>query len=135
MSGRANRLLLEDPPDEGRRPAVTGLRPDVVFVVTGAVWRDFVALRARWDEPLCLGFDQDCAARIRQAARAGDPDRARHWRAVRDLAACYGVSWVSAVEVDGDLVREAPRQPCFDYPADNRLKRVVLASDTAAVFG
>ena len=127
--------LLSDPVmEDGPRPAVAGLRPDVVFVVTGPVWRDFEALRARWEEPLCLGFDQDCAARIRQAVREGDPERARHWRAVRDLAACYGVSWVSAVEVDGELLREAPRQPCFDYPPDDRLNRVVLASDTAA-FG
>lgn len=130
-----DQLLVLDLPETGRRPVVTGLRPDVVFVVTGAVWRDFAILRERWEEPLSLGFERDCLFRIREASHDGDADLARHWRAVRELAACYGVSWVSAVEIDGELVREAELQSCFVYPADDRLNRVVLAAAVDGVFG
>jgi hypothetical protein len=109
---------------------MSDLRPDVAFVVSDAVWRDFVALRARWGgEPLSAGFQDDCVARIRQAIRAGDQAAARHWRRVKSLGRQYGRSWVSAVEVDGAVIRETRKFHVLRYPEDERLVRVFIDAE------
>ena len=54
------------------------LRPDIVFVVSGAVWRDYEALRDKWDHPLCVGLRDECVDRIRQAMQDGANDHAAH---------------------------------------------------------
>lgn len=102
------------------------LRPDIVFVVSGAVWLDYEALRDRWDHPLCIGLRDECIDRIRQAMKDGANDQAAHWKAVGDLARQYGTSWVSAVEVDGKLFRETPKLEPLIYPADDRLERILI---------
>ncbi|MFN4212202.1 MAG: hypothetical protein ACK4G5_16665, partial [Devosia sp.] len=60
------------------------------------------------------------------AIRAGDTAKAAHWRAVRDLATQYGLSWISAVEVDGTLIQEEPEHSIFRYPPLSQRKRVVI---------
>lgn len=104
------------------------LRPDVVFVIDGDVWRDFQALRARWVEPLCNGFRDECIWRTRQAIRAGDPAAAAHWQKVMHFSEAYGLSWVSAVEIDGEMIREEPKFSVMRYPEDDELIRVVIAA-------
>lgn len=106
---------------------MSDLRPEVAFVVSAAVWRDFVALRARWEsEPLSAGFQGECVANIRRAIRHGDQAAARHWREVQSLGRQYGRSWVSAVEVDGAVIRETRKFHVLRYPEDERLLRVVI---------
>lgn len=107
---------------------MTDLRPDLVFVVSGDVWRDFRRLRDEWGDALCNGFDDACVRNIRAAIKAGDPARARHWKTIKSFGETYGLSWVSAVEVDGELIREHPKSPALRYPADAALTRVVIAA-------
>ncbi|SHM06321.1 hypothetical protein [Roseibium suaedae] len=105
---------------------MSDLRPDVIFVIDGAVWRDFQELRERWEEPLCIGLRDECVRNIRSAIRAGKPDVATHWLRVQKFALAYGLSWVSAVEVDGILIRESPKMCVLRYPEDRDLKRVPI---------
>ena len=102
------------------------LRPDLVFVITGDVWRDFCLLRDAWGEPLCNGFSDECITHIRRAIRAGDPARAAHWKAVREFSTQYGLSWVSAIEVDGELIAEEPEHGVLRYPPMAERKRVII---------
>src|SRR3546814_266470 len=102
------------------------LRPDVVYVVDAAVWRDFQGLREQWDTANCVGFHDECVWRTRQAIKSGEPELAAHWQKVKRLAEEYGVSWVSAVEVDGELIREEPKSPVLRYPEDSALKRITI---------
>jgi len=106
---------------------MSDLRPDLVFVVSGDVWRDFKRLREAWGDALCNGFDDACARNIRAAVNTNDPARARHWETVRTFGTEYGLSWVSAVEVDGELMREHPKYPVLRYPDDGDLTRIKLA--------
>lgn len=101
-------------------------RPDVIFVVSGEIWRDFCALREAWGHPLTVGLSDECITYVRRAIRAGDTAKAAHWRAVRDLATQYGLSWISAVEVDGTLIQEEPEHSIFRYPPLSKRKRVVI---------
>lgn len=103
------------------------LGPDLVFVVSGDVWRDFKRLREETGDALCNGFDDACVRNIRAAIKAGDPAQARHWKTVKTFGTEYGLSWVSAVEVDGELIREHPKYPVLRYPDDGDLARVVVA--------
>jgi hypothetical protein len=106
---------------------MSDLRPDVAFVVSASVWRDFQALRAAWEgEPLSAGFQDECVKRIRQAIRRGDQRAARHWRSVQSLGRQYGRSWVSAVEVEGALIRETRKFHVLRYPDDDRLVRIFI---------
>lgn len=104
------------------------LRPDLVFVVSGAVWRDFLALREETGDALCNGFLWACRQRINAAQAAGDEEATHHWTCVLSLATQYGLSFVSAVEVDGELIREQPKHSVFRYPDDQQLKRVVIGT-------
>mgnify|MGYP003643056134 FL=1 len=83
-------------------------------------------MREAWGEPLCKGFSDECITYIRQAIKAGDPDRAVHWKAVREFATQYGLSWVSAIEVDGELIQEAEESSALRYPPLPERKRVVI---------
>src|SRR5690606_4724072 len=104
------------------------LRPDLVFVVSGDVWRDFLRLRHETGDALCNGFDDACVGNIRAAIRAGDPEQARHWKTVKTFGEAYGVSWASAVEVDGNLIREHPKSDALRYPDDAELTRVFFTA-------
>lgn len=110
------------------------LRPDLVFVVSGAVWRDFLDLREETGDALCNRFLWSCRARIDAALEAGDEEAAHHWTCVLSLATQYGLSFVSAVEVDGELIREQPKHSAFRYPDDHELKRVVIGTMAAHVI-
>jgi len=101
-------------------------RPDLAFVVTAEVWRDFLRVREETGDALCNAFAEACVRNAQTAIRAGDTDGARHWLAVRTLGEQYGVSWVSAVEVDGELIREHPKFEVLRYPNDRDLKRVMI---------
>lgn len=104
------------------------LRPDLVFVVSGEVWRDFCIMREAWGSPLAYGLSEECIFYVRNAIKAGDPNKAAHWKAVRDLCREYGVSWISAVEVDGELIQEeleANHSAIFFPPIAER-KRVII---------
>ncbi|MDZ7601662.1 MAG: hypothetical protein U1A06_09850 [Hoeflea sp.] len=105
------------------------LRPDVVFVIYGDLWRDFLALRDTCGDALTKRFYEDCVWRTRQAIRAGDPALALHWQRVRRFAEAYSISWVSAVEVDGHLIREVPKFSALRYPEDDALKRIEIGSE------
>ena len=107
------------------------LRPDLVFVIDGALWRDFLALRDECGDALTNRFYEECVWRTRRAIRAADPKLALHWQRVRRFAEAYSVSWVSAVEVDGELIREAPKSSALRYPADDALKRIEIGSERA----
>ena len=107
---------------------MTDLRPDLVFVVSGDVWRDFKRLREETGDALCNGFDAACVRNIRVAIKAGDPAQARHWKMVKSFGEAYGLSWVSAVEVEGELIREHPKSPALRYPDDAELTRVVIGA-------
>lgn len=102
------------------------LRPDLVFAITAEVWREFCIMREAWGEPLCKGFSDECITYIRQAIRAGDPAKAAHWKAVREFATQYGLSWVSAIEVDGVLIQEQEESSALRYPPLADRKRVVI---------
>lgn len=104
------------------------LRPDLAFVVSGAVWHDFLALREKTGDALCNGFLWACREHIDAAQAAGDDDMAHHWTCVLSLATQYGLSFVSAVEVDGELIREQPKYSAFCYPDDHKLKRIVIGT-------
>ncbi|MBJ2153097.1 MULTISPECIES: hypothetical protein [Paracoccaceae] len=101
-------------------------RPDLVFVVTGEVWLEFLRVREETGDALCLGFLQTCEAHMKEAEDAGDDERLWHWRAVMSLGCQYGLSFVSAVEVDGEVMREMEKTPIFTYPNDADLTRVVI---------
>ncbi len=106
------------------------LRPDVVFVIDGSLWRDFLALRDdECGDALTNRFYEECVWRTRRAIRAGDPKLALHWRRVRRFAEACSVSWVSAVEVDGELIREVPEilPPCA-IREDNALERIEIGA-------
>ena len=105
------------------------LRPDVVFVIDGALWRDFLALRDECGDALTNRFYEECVWRTRRAIRAGDPKLALHWQRVRRFAEAYSVSWVSAVEVDGELIREVPKSPVLRYPEDDALERIEIGTE------
>ena len=105
------------------------LRPDVVFVIDGALWRDFLALRDECGDALANRFYEECVWRTRRAIRAGDPKLALHWQRVRRFAEAYSVSWVSAVEVDGELIREVPKSPVLRYPEDDALERIEIGTE------
>lgn len=106
--------------------AMRDLRPDLVFVITGDVWREFCILRAAWEEPLCVGFSDECITYLRRAIKAGDPAGAAHWKAVREFAIQYGLSWVSAIEVDGEIIQECDESSALRYPPLAERKRVVI---------
>ncbi len=101
-------------------------RPDLVFVVTGEVWREFLRVREETGDALCLGFLRTCEAHMKDAEDAGDDERLWHWRAVMSLSCQYGLSFISAVEVDGEIIREMEKAPIFTYPDDADLTRVVI---------
>ena len=105
---------------------MSDLRPDVVFVIDGNLWRDFLALRDQCGDALTNRFYEVCVWRTRRAIRAGEPEQALHWQRVRRFAEAYSVSWVSAVEVDGELIREAPKFSALRYPGDDALKRIEI---------
>lgn len=105
---------------------MSDLRPDIVFVVSGDVWRDFCALRDQWGHSLAKGLVDACVGSIRQAIKDGDPATAAHWKAVRELAIRYGVSWVSAVEVDGVVIQEEGELSALRHPPLLERKRVVI---------
>lgn len=105
---------------------MSDLRPDLVFVVTGEVWRDFCTMREAWGHPLANGLVDECVVSIRRAIKAGDPAKAAHWKAVREFAIQYGLSWVSAVEVDGELIQEEEESSVLRYPPLPDRKRVVI---------
>ena len=108
------------------RPAgpMSDLRPDVVYVIDGALWRDFLALRDECGDALTNRFYDECVWRTRRAIRAGEPELALHWQRIRRFAEAYSVSWVSAVEVDGELIREEPKSSALRYPEDDALERI-----------
>lgn len=108
-------------------------RPDLAFVVTGAVWQDFLRVREETGDALCLGFLRTCEANIKEAEDAGDNERARHWQAVQNLAYHYGISFISAVEVDGRIIRECEKFSLWDYPDDAELTRMVIDADAVYV--
>ena len=101
-------------------------RPDLAFVVTGEVWREFLRLREETGDALCLGFLRTCEANMKQAEDAGDDERLWHWRAVMSLSFQYGLSFISAVEVDGEIIRETEKVSLWTYPDDADLTRVVI---------
>lgn len=107
---------------------MSDLRPDVVFVIDGDLWRDFLALRDQCGDALCNRFYEECVWRTRRAIRAGEPGQALHWQRVRRFAEAYSLSWVSAVEVDGQLMREAPKFSALRYPEDDALKRIEIGA-------
>lgn len=47
------------------------LRPDLVFVISGDVWRDFCIMREAWGHPLANGLVDECVVYIRRAIKAG----------------------------------------------------------------
>jgi len=108
-------------------------RPDLAFVVTADVWRDFQRVRDETGDALCLGFLQTCEDHIRAGEESGDMAKARHWRSVLNLADHYGVSFVSAIEVDGEIIREHEKSPLWSYPADADLTRKVIDADALYV--
>lgn len=110
------------------------LRPDLVFVVSGAVWRDFLRLREDAGDVLCNGFLRACEERIAKAESAADDEEAAHFRAVLSLGIQYGLSFVSAVEVDGELLREELKHSALRYPDDNDLTRIAIGSMAAHVI-
>lgn len=104
------------------------LRPDLVYVIEAAVWQDFLEMRERWNTANCVGFHDDCVWLTRQAIKYGEPERAAHWQKVKRLAEEYAVSFISAVEVDGEIIREEPKFPVFHYPEDHELTRVYIGA-------
>lgn len=102
------------------------LRPDLVFVISSDVWRDFCIMREAWGHPLANGLVDECVVYIRRAIKAGNPDKAAHWKAVREFSIQYGLSWVSAIEVDGELIQEEPEHSVMRYPPMPERKRVVI---------
>ncbi|MBC6716117.1 hypothetical protein H9Q09_07885 [Aurantimonas sp. DM33-3] len=107
------------------------LKPDVVFVVPDAVWRDYDALRARCD-PMTLRFHHACEREVRAAVRRRDLMAALHWRAFDRLALEYGRSPVSALEVGGVRFRETEKQSFLRYPDDADLRPVPIGVAPAA---
>ncbi|MBU1312631.1 MAG: hypothetical protein KJ947_22090 [Alphaproteobacteria bacterium] len=105
---------------------MSDLRPDLVFVVSGEIWLDFCLMREAWGHPLSNGLVDECVVYIRRAIKAGDPVRAAHWKAVRELAIQYELSWVSAVEVDGQLIQDEPEHSVLRYPPLPERKRVII---------
>ena len=110
------------------------LRPDLVFVVNGAVWRDFLRLREDAGGALCNGFLWACEERIAAAENVANNEEAAHFRAVLSLGTQYGLSFVSAVEVDGELIREEPKHSALRYPDDDDLTRIAIGSMAAHVI-
>jgi len=107
------------------------LRPDVVYVIDGDLWRDFLALRDECGDALTNRYYEECVWRTRRAIRGGEPKLALHWQRVMRFAEAYSVSWVSAVEVDGELIREVPKSPVLRYPEDDALKRIEIGAERA----
>lgn len=105
-------------------------RPDLAFVVTAEVWHDFLRVRAETGDALCQGFRQTCETHMKRGEESGDTARARHWKAVLNLADHYGLSFISAIEVDGQLIREQDQVSLWDYPDDAELTRMVIDADT-----
>ena len=102
---------------------------EVVLVVSTPVWDDFNVLRAKWGDYCVNGFDYDCQRKIREATRARDMMLALHWRAVQHLAIRYSEFPFSAIEVDGEVIREVQFEPeC--YPPYDALHRLRIGAHT-----
>lgn len=59
-------------------------------------------------------------------SKPDDPAKAAHWKAVREFSIQYGLSWVSAIEVDGELIQEEPEHSVMRYPPMAERKRVAI---------
>lgn len=105
-------------------------RPDLAFVVTAEVWRDFLRVREETGDALCNGFLWTCESHVKAAEESGETAQARHWKAVLNLANHYGISFISAIEVDGVVIREQEKYSLWEYPEDADLTRLVIDADT-----
>jgi len=99
------------------------LRPDIVYVVSMAVYDSYLALLEEHLYPDSVGYHEGCDEQVEAADQAGDAERLRHWRLVKDFATRYGCSPLSAIEVDGEIYHQIE----LPHPVpDANLIRVVI---------
>ena len=120
------KLKIPDFPDGGDL-FVDHLRFDAVLVTTGAVWRIYTELRDVWGGDVnCHAFVELCQFERRMALKRQDPEGAKLWKAIHGFGLSYSISHVSAVEVDGVLVRENDDLPASTFPPDDALVRILF---------
>lgn len=99
------------------------LRPDIVYVISGPVFRSYCALLDEGHIPCTRGFHRECEENEQTARRAGDTNQVCHWQMVCEFALRYGCNGLAALEIDGQLRREC--EIPSDIP-DSALTRVVI---------
>ena len=82
------------------------LRPDIVYIISSAVYDSYLALLEDFKFPDSVGYHDACDKLIETAAQSDDAGELRHWQLVKDFATRYGCSPLSAIEVDGHIYRQ-----------------------------
>lgn len=87
------------------------IRPDIVYVVSEDVMHGFLDLLDEGYFEGSRSFFNACTARAADESRKGQWAQARMWRTVRDFGARVFCSPLSAIEVNGTLLRQL-EPPC-----------------------
>jgi hypothetical protein len=78
------------------------LRPDIVYVVSRAVYATYLMLEHQGLHGHSVGFYTHCEAAEADAVAQGDESRAEIWRQVLDFGTRHCCSPLSAVELAGE---------------------------------
>ncbi len=105
------------------------IRPDITYVTTQAVvdTTELFVEKTGLNGEL-MGFDCLITAIINVAEQAGDINKAKHWRQVRDFGMRHHCSPMSAWEVDGKTHREQSFIPESWIPDAEDMIRVYIGN-------